>query len=146
MWGSGETRLLGLFTWARDQPTARAGNSHESDAGTTPHPPITACLSLLLREPRISPHLQSSHHVSTLLRGPHCRCYWRGRRSRQSVSLHSVSQTPGGCNDLIHSYSLLFASRGANVVVNDVSQAAAQKVVDEIVQGSILLSLSTLGY
>lgn len=32
-------------------------------------------------------------------------------------------------------YSLLFASRGANVVVNDVSQAAAQKVVDEITKG-----------
>lgn len=31
-------------------------------------------------------------------------------------------------------YSLLFASRGANVVVNDVSQAAAQKVVDQITQ------------
>ncbi|OCH95482.1 multifunctional beta-oxidation protein [Obba rivulosa] len=29
-------------------------------------------------------------------------------------------------------YSLMFASRGANVVINDVSQAAAQKVVDEI--------------
>lgn len=35
------------------------------------------------------------------------------------------------------SYSLLFASRGANVVVNDVSQAAAQKVVDEISKGSV---------
>lgn len=30
------------------------------------------------------------------------------------------------------SYSLLYASRGANVVVNDVSREAAQKVVDEI--------------
>ena len=35
------------------------------------------------------------------------------------------------------SYSLHFASRGANVVVNDVSQAAAQKVVDEITQGAL---------
>lgn len=33
------------------------------------------------------------------------------------------------------SYSLLFASRGANVVVNDFNAAAAQKVVDEIVAG-----------
>ena len=36
----------------------------------------------------------------------------------------------------LSSYSQLFASRGANVVVNDVSAAAAQKVVDEIVQCS----------
>ena len=34
-----------------------------------------------------------------------------------------------------NSYSLLFASRGANVVVNDFNAAAAQKVVDEIVKG-----------
>lgn len=32
-------------------------------------------------------------------------------------------------------YSLLFASRGANVVVNDFNAAAAQKVVDEITKG-----------
>ncbi|EJU04669.1 peroxisomal hydratase-dehydrogenase-epimerase [Dacryopinax primogenitus] len=31
-----------------------------------------------------------------------------------------------------HAYSLFFASRGANVVVNDLSKEAAQKVVDEI--------------
>lgn len=35
----------------------------------------------------------------------------------------------------VSSYSLLFASRGANVVVNDFNAAAAQKVVDEITQG-----------
>jgi len=33
------------------------------------------------------------------------------------------------------SYSLLFASRGANVVVNDFNAEAAQKVVDEISKG-----------
>ncbi|KAI0714466.1 multifunctional beta-oxidation protein [Cerioporus squamosus] len=38
----------------------------------------------------------------------------------------------GAGGGLGKAYSLLFASRGANVVVNDVSQAAAQKVVDEI--------------
>jgi multifunctional beta-oxidation protein len=32
-------------------------------------------------------------------------------------------------------YSLLFARRGANVVVNDFNGAAAQKVVDEIIKG-----------
>ena len=41
-------------------------------------------------------------------------------------------------------YALYFGSRGAKVVVNDVSQEAAQKVVDEIKQGQsrcpILLS------
>jgi len=34
------------------------------------------------------------------------------------------------------SYSLLFASRGANVVVNDVSKENASKIVDQIVKGS----------
>lgn len=40
--------------------------------------------------------------------------------------------------ELKHScrYSLLFATRGANVVVNDVSKEAAQKVVDEITKGA----------
>ena len=32
-------------------------------------------------------------------------------------------------------YSLLYASRGANVVVNDFNAEAAQKVVDEIRKG-----------
>lgn len=36
---------------------------------------------------------------------------------------------------LYASYSLLFASRGANVVVNDFNGEAAQKVVDQIVKG-----------
>jgi len=40
--------------------------------------------------------------------------------------------------DIRHSsYSLLFASRGANVVVNDFNPAAAQKVVDEIIKGAL---------
>ncbi|OJT15201.1 Peroxisomal hydratase-dehydrogenase-epimerase [Trametes pubescens] len=46
---------------------------------------------------------------------------------------HTVVVTGAG-GGLGKAYSLLFASRGANVVVNDVSQAAAQKVVDEITQ------------
>jgi hypothetical protein len=33
------------------------------------------------------------------------------------------------------SYSLHYASRGANVVVNDFNKKAAQKVVDDIVRG-----------
>jgi multifunctional beta-oxidation protein len=32
----------------------------------------------------------------------------------------------------------LFASRGANVVVNDFNPAAAQKVVDEITKGAVV--------
>lgn len=44
-----------------------------------------------------------------------------------------------------YSYSLLFASRGANVVVNDFNAAAAQKVVDEIVKGSALVHHCILG-
>lgn len=41
-------------------------------------------------------------------------------------------------------YSLLFGSRGANVVVNDFNKEAAQKVVDEINAGAALVALSTL--
>jgi multifunctional beta-oxidation protein len=36
-----------------------------------------------------------------------------------------------------HSYSLFFASRGANVVVNDVSKDAADKVVAQITKGAL---------
>ena len=42
----------------------------------------------------------------------------------------------------IYSYSLLFASRGANVVVNDFNATAAQKVVDEIVKGLAIVHFS----
>ncbi|KJA22896.1 hypothetical protein HYPSUDRAFT_138443 [Hypholoma sublateritium FD-334 SS-4] len=45
---------------------------------------------------------------------------------------HTVVVTGAG-GGLGKTYSLLFASRGANVVVNDFNAAAAQKVVDEIV-------------
>jgi multifunctional beta-oxidation protein len=37
-----------------------------------------------------------------------------------------------------YSYALLFASRGANVVVNDFNPEAAQKVVDEIKKGTFV--------
>ncbi|KAF7796624.1 hypothetical protein EIP86_007806 [Pleurotus ostreatoroseus] len=46
---------------------------------------------------------------------------------------HTVVVTGAG-GGLGKAYSLLFASRGANVVVNDFNKAAAQKVVDEITQ------------
>jgi len=36
----------------------------------------------------------------------------------------------------LNRYSLLFASRGANVIVNDSNATAAQKVVDEITKGT----------
>ncbi|KAK0469838.1 peroxisomal hydratase-dehydrogenase-epimerase [Desarmillaria tabescens] len=46
---------------------------------------------------------------------------------------HTVIITGAG-GGLGKAYSLFFASRGANVVVNDFNAAAAQKVVDEIVK------------
>ncbi|KAL0954852.1 hypothetical protein HGRIS_003791 [Hohenbuehelia grisea] len=46
---------------------------------------------------------------------------------------HTVVVTGAG-GGLGKTYSLLFASRGANVVVNDFNAEAAQKVVDEIVK------------
>ncbi|KAF7369691.1 Peroxisomal hydratase-dehydrogenase-epimerase [Mycena venus] len=45
---------------------------------------------------------------------------------------HTVVITGAG-GGLGRSYSLLFASRGANVVVNDINSEAAQKVVDQII-------------
>ncbi|CAL1716544.1 unnamed protein product [Somion occarium] len=53
--------------------------------------------------------------------------------SQLSFKGHTVIVTGAG-GGLGKTYSLLYASRGANVVVNDVSQAAAQKVVDQITQ------------
>lgn len=65
------------------------------------------------------------------------RCYRRGWRSWQSVSF------PLYCHCRLSvewyftfSYSLLYGSRGANVVVNDFNKEAAQKVVDEINAGA----------
>ena len=46
---------------------------------------------------------------------------------------------------VIYSYSLLFASRGANVVVNDFNATAAQKVVDEIVKGLAIVHIYIFG-
>ncbi|KAH8109580.1 multifunctional beta-oxidation protein [Phellopilus nigrolimitatus] len=52
----------------------------------------------------------------------------------------------GAGGGLGKAYSLLFAARGANVVVNDVSKDAAQKVVDEIVKagGKAVVSASSV--
>ncbi|KAI6003424.1 hypothetical protein EDC04DRAFT_3095772 [Pisolithus marmoratus] len=57
---------------------------------------------------------------------------------------HTVVVTGAG-GGLGKAYSLLFASRGANVVVNDFNAAAAQKVVDEIKQagGSAVVNASS---
>ncbi|KAL1680272.1 hypothetical protein EV122DRAFT_262636 [Schizophyllum commune] len=52
--------------------------------------------------------------------------------SQLSFKGHTVVVTGAG-GGLGKAYSLLFASRGANVVVNDFNKDAAQKVVDEIV-------------
>ncbi|KAL1744479.1 hypothetical protein HDZ31DRAFT_38578 [Schizophyllum fasciatum] len=51
--------------------------------------------------------------------------------SQLSFKGHTVVVTGAG-GGLGKAYSLLFASRGANVVVNDFNKDAAQKVVDEI--------------
>ncbi|KZS92427.1 peroxisomal hydratase-dehydrogenase-epimerase [Sistotremastrum niveocremeum HHB9708] len=58
---------------------------------------------------------------------------------------HTVVVTGAG-GGLGKAYSLLFASRGANVVVNDVSEAAASKVVDEIrrMGGSAVTSVASV--
>jgi multifunctional beta-oxidation protein len=42
---------------------------------------------------------------------------------------------------LTFSYALFFASRGSSVVVNDVSEKAAQAVVDEIKKGKSAITL-----
>lgn len=54
---------------------------------------------------------------------------WAKRTSGDKCSGQRL--TPDLC-----SYALLYASRGANVVVNDFNPQAAQKVADEIKRGS----------
>jgi multifunctional beta-oxidation protein len=44
----------------------------------------------------------------------------------------------GAGNGIGRAYSLMFAAAGAKVVVNDMAKAAADKVVDEIMQGRSL--------
>ncbi|KAF8962770.1 multifunctional beta-oxidation protein [Flammula alnicola] len=58
---------------------------------------------------------------------------------------HTVVVTGAG-GGLGKAYSLLFASRGANVVVNDFNAAAAQKVVDQIVKagGKAVINTSSV--
>lgn len=53
-----------------------------------------------------------------------------------SFAGHTVVVTGAG-GGLGRAYSVFFGSRGANVVVNDVSEANAQKVVDTIVKGTL---------
>ncbi|KAF7312325.1 Peroxisomal hydratase-dehydrogenase-epimerase [Mycena indigotica] len=48
----------------------------------------------------------------------------------------------GAGGGLGKAYSLLFAARGANVVVNDFNRDAAQKVVDEITKGELCNTLA----
>lgn len=74
------------------------------------------------------------NHVATFVRGPHSYHHWRRRWAGQGVSY--TSRAVGVGIHRVRRYSLFYASRGANVVVNDVSQAASQKVVDEITKGA----------
>ena len=54
---------------------------------------------------------------------------------RYYISRHVVSHALLPWGDL--RYSQFFATRGANVFVNDVNQENAQKVVDAIVEGEV---------
>ena len=54
---------------------------------------------------------------------------------------HQVPKDMSEILAVAFSYSLLFASRGANVVVNDFNPSAAEKVVDEITRGSLFVVL-----
>ncbi|TCD61541.1 hypothetical protein EIP91_008269 [Steccherinum ochraceum] len=58
-----------------------------------------------------------------------------GMSQQLSFKGHTVVITGAG-GGLGKAYSLFYASRGANVLVSDVSQAAAQRVVDEITKGA----------
>lgn len=58
--------------------------------------------------------------------------------------MSSTQNAPAATLNVVHtSYSLQYASRGANVVVNDFNAEAAQKVVDEIAKGVCALANST---
>lgn len=55
---------------------------------------------------------------------------------RESCERQNDAASVNGRGVAPRSYSLLYASRGANVVVNDFNKDAAQKVVDEITKGA----------
>lgn len=77
----------------------------------------------------------NNHVVAFIQRsygGGHRGWWWTG----QSVSLKALSRPDDNSRLRPSSYSLLFASRGANVVVNDFNAEAAQRVVDEIKHGA----------
>ena len=81
------------------------------------------------------------HHDPQLQRPDSRRHGCRGR-IRQGVCI--LSTTMNLSAELENSsYSLLFASRGANVVVNDFNASAAQKVVDQITKGVFFFNLGS---
>lgn len=69
---------------------------------------------------------------------------WAKREFSSVGTLHQGVHT--GPSTVDFRYSLLFASRGANVVVNDFNAAAAQKVVDEITKGQQPYSVILLSH
>lgn len=79
--------------------------------------------------------LGSNHHHVSFVCWTDSRRYRCRRRSRKGVSTSQSGVFGRVTKRYDYSYSLLYASRGANVVVNDFNKDAAQKVVDEITQG-----------
>lgn len=90
-----------------------------------------------------APHFRLVIHCNnnvSIVQRPNCRNHWCRWWTRESVSNLFVSCLGYDRNEWGR-YSLLFASRGANVVVNDFNAEAAQKVVDEIKKGVLVRSL-----
>lgn len=105
---------------------ARQSRNHLS-----PHPPSS------IPYQRLSLTTTDTPNYAAIVQRPHRRRHRSRRRPRESVSNTPVTSEFRKVDvEAAGRYSLLFASRGANVVVNDFNQAAAQKVVDEITQGT----------
>jgi hypothetical protein len=86
-----------------------------------------------------------NNHVALIQRA-HRSHHWRRRRAGKGVRSRLQISCCTSYLWSIARYSLYFASRGANVVVNDFNRAAAQKVVDEITKGSSIVHICKFSY
>lgn len=124
------------------------GNSHASAPDQYLQPSVVTgplSHSYFRCSPSPCPSCLFLRNVAIICRTDRCcdRCRWRARKSVGFMATlpppemeieysHILTRT----DSLGYRYSLLFASRGANVVVNDFNAQAAQKVVDEIKAGA----------
>lgn len=102
--------------------------------------PILVIYLSCLTQPDLDKVAERAKHVPVVFQRAHGRRHRRRRWLGQSVRRNKITSSSTDCDN---SYSLLFAERGANVVVNDMNKAAAQAVVDEITNGELSESIGS---